>query len=132
MLYALLASGCLTVLILARVLTPSSSGLGTHQQLGLPPCTFEAITGHGCPGCGLTTSFAALARGQIGTSLQANPIGIFLFLVTALGVPWSIYRVFKPKPVERYLESWWLVISLAGLAVGMYIVWFIRILRGDI
>ena len=34
--------------------------MGTHQQLGLPPCNFVTLTGYPCPACGMTTSFALL------------------------------------------------------------------------
>ena len=38
--------------------------IATHQQLGLPPCTFLEVTGVPCPACGMTTSFALLVRGD--------------------------------------------------------------------
>ncbi|MCI0660998.1 MAG: hypothetical protein L0220_07990, partial [Acidobacteria bacterium] len=35
-------------LIIARILQPSSRGVGTHEQLGLPPCPFLHLTGIPC------------------------------------------------------------------------------------
>ncbi|NBO19844.1 MAG: DUF2752 domain-containing protein, partial [Proteobacteria bacterium] len=40
-----------------RWLTPDARGLGTHEQLGLPPCGFYLWYGLPCPSCGMTTSW---------------------------------------------------------------------------
>jgi hypothetical protein len=86
--WAALAGAALSVLITARMLTPSPTGRGTHLALGLPPCGFLAWTGMPCPTCGLTTAFALLARGEILASLRAHPLGVPLFLacLAAVGV----------------------------------------------
>ena len=39
-----LALGLAVLLGVARALEPSPQGRGTHQQLGLPPCTFEVLS----------------------------------------------------------------------------------------
>jgi hypothetical protein len=38
-------------------------------------CLFSALTGLPCPGCGITTSLLALARGDAQASWSANPAG---------------------------------------------------------
>src|SRR2546429_8746037 len=43
--------------------------MGTHAQLGLPPCNFLRLTGYPCPSCGMTPSFALLAHGDVVNSL---------------------------------------------------------------
>lgn len=85
----------LTVLLLSMGLTPNKQGHGTHTQLGLPPCGVYAFTGYPCPGCGLTTSFAALAHGDLWHALTSNPLGPFLFLCTLLWLPFSLYAIRK-------------------------------------
>src|SRR5205807_1533438 len=62
----------------------------THTQLGLPPCTFYKVTGMPCPACGMTTSFALLAHGDMGGSLQAHPIGTLLALFCLALIPWNL------------------------------------------
>ncbi|RMG03430.1 MAG: DUF2752 domain-containing protein, partial [Planctomycetota bacterium] len=52
------AVGLAGLLVIAAVLRPSPTGLGTHQQLGLPPCTFRAMFGSRCPTCGMTTAWS--------------------------------------------------------------------------
>src|SRR5690242_10680262 len=56
----LLAAGGVLAVMLATAwrLTPSPRGLGTHQQLGLAPCTVEQWFGMRCPSCGMTTAWA--------------------------------------------------------------------------
>ncbi len=58
--------------------------MGTHRQLGLPPCGWLAATGYPCPTCGMTTSFSAAAHAQPGASLHAQPFGALWALATAV------------------------------------------------
>src|SRR4051812_30504606 len=46
-------------------LRPNVSGTGTHQQLGLPPCGWLAVTGCPCPMCGCTTAVSHFVHGQL-------------------------------------------------------------------
>ncbi len=68
----------------ALTLTPSSAGLGTHTQLGLPSCHFRVVTGHPCPSCGMTTAFASFVRGDIAAALSAQVLGTVLAAATLL------------------------------------------------
>lgn len=75
MLFALLAT--------ASTLTPESGGLGTHQQLGLPPCTARVLWDVRCPACGMTTSWAYLTHGQLWKSAATNAGGFTLAWIAA-------------------------------------------------
>ena len=66
----------------ASQLNPSGTGLGTHQQLGLPPCSTRVLFGIRCPACGMTTSWSYFMHGNWRLSLQSN-IGGFLLAVSA-------------------------------------------------
>lgn len=74
-------------LIIARLLRPSPSGFGTHQQLGLPPCLFFKLTGIPCPSCGLTTSFAHSSRLHFVQAFLAQPFGVIAFCLTVISIP---------------------------------------------
>lgn len=93
------------VVALSAWLTPSTLGFGTHQQLGLPPCTFEAMTTVPCPGCGLTTSFAHMAHGHLLQAFGAHLMGPFLFAITlfyAISAPWAVRRALPISTVINH------------------------------
>lgn len=87
---ALLLAGSvlLTLLGIAAWLTPSPLGLGTHQQLGLPPCTMRFVFHIRCPSCGMTTSWSHLMHGNLIGSLRANAGGAFLGMTALVMGPW--------------------------------------------
>ena len=74
----LVAAACAGVLAAAGCLSPSRDGFGTHQQLGLPTCSFLARTGWPCPTCGVTTSVAEAARGRLFRAWHAHPFGVLV------------------------------------------------------
>ena len=86
---SLMALGILSVFVLATFLEPDPRGLGTHEQLGLPPCSFLQWTGHRCPHCGMTTSFSWLVRGQLSRAWTCNPCGPLLALGMVVWASWS-------------------------------------------
>ncbi len=119
----------LAVVITATQVTPAPEGMGTHQQLGLPPCGFLVVTGIPCPGCGLTTSFAHMVRGQFSGATFANPFGVMLFLVTFFTIPVAAIGLYKGSPVldtlERlHAEKWAILLSITSI-----LVWVVRVAR---
>ncbi|MFQ5590799.1 MAG: DUF2752 domain-containing protein [Phycisphaerae bacterium] len=74
--------GSTFVLCLAARLHPSPVGLGTHEQLGLPPCSIIMMFGYPCPTCGMTTAFAYTVRGELVSAFAAHPGGLALALGT--------------------------------------------------
>lgn len=91
---ALIALSSLT-LLLARWLRPAPRGVGTHEQLGLPPCLFLHFTGFPCPSCGLTTSFAHAARLHFYQSFITQPFGLIAFCLTLLSIPLALYLIHR-------------------------------------
>ncbi len=79
-----LMCGTGVLLVLAAWFEPSTDGHGTHTQLGLPPCGWVVGLGIPCPSCGMTTSFAHAADGNLLGSLQAQPAGALLAVGTAM------------------------------------------------
>jgi uncharacterized protein DUF2752 len=55
-------------------------------HLAAPPCPFYYLTGHPCPFCGGTRSFAYMWRGDIADAVRLYPLGPALFAGTLVGV----------------------------------------------
>ncbi len=83
--------GVLGLLVIARVLEPAEEGFGTHQQLGLPPCTSVALFDVTCPACGMTTSWAWVTRGELIRAARANVGGCLLALIALAYLPTVCY-----------------------------------------
>lgn len=120
--WSLLLGTALAVLVLARVLTPATNGVGTHEQLGLPPCGILALTGWPCPACGLTTAFAHLAHFDPVASVTANPLGLPLFLGTLLFVPVALRALWRGQTLVAFIDAieadkWALRFVVAALLV---------------
>jgi hypothetical protein len=89
--FALLSGfGLAALLAAALTLTPNRQGLGTHRQLGLPPCTVLTMFDIRCPTCGMTTSWSYTVRGQLGQAAAANCGGMLLAVLAILAVPWLL------------------------------------------
>lgn len=117
--------GLVTLLGIAAWLTPERKGMGTHQQLGLPPCSFVMWFGERCPACGMTTSWSCLMRGRIGSGLQANPGGLLLGLVALVSGPWLtlsgvLGRWFGGIPRESVLLA--VALAITGVTVTHWMV----------
>lgn len=74
--------GCAGLLLVAVRVQPDERALGTHQQLGLPPCSMVTLTGYPCPTCGMTTAFAHAVRGHPLSAFRAQPAGLALAMTT--------------------------------------------------
>jgi hypothetical protein len=126
----LTGAALLAPLLVATQLTPSSRGMGTHQQLGLPACSLVQLVGVRCPACGMTTSWAWMVRGQVLKAVQANSGGAMLAVVTAVFAPWLLGSGAR----GRWLlgpprETVALAIAVAVMAVT-FIDWIVRIRGG--
>jgi len=82
----------LTLLVTARNLEPDPRGFGTHEQLGLTPCTFHELTGHVCPLCGGTTAWTQLLRGELIKATNANLGGMLLCVAVVIGLGYCGWR----------------------------------------
>lgn len=96
--------------------------LGTHQQLGLPPCTFKEMVGVPCPSCGMTSSFSLLLHGDVLNSLKANFAGTALVTFGLFFVPWALASAF----LRRFVFIRALEIVVFRLAVIFLVVLFGR------
>ena len=116
--------------LMARGLEPDPRGYGTHEQFGLPACTFLETSGLPCPSCGMTTSFAYLARGRLVDAARANLAGCALAIVCAAQIPWAWFSILRGRLwLVRRLDAWF-VWTVTGLTLVAAVHWIWRILAG--
>ena len=114
----------LAILVIAHHLTPDPSGVGTHRELGLPPCYFLKLTGIICPSCGLTTSFAWMARGNFTAAFHAHPLGPLILLLFAWVSLISLLEFFERGNQLRAIhQKFWMRTTFGGcfLFLGVWI-----------
>jgi hypothetical protein len=115
------------VLATARAITPSPSGLGSHLSLGLPPCAFLAWSALPCPTCGLTTAFAFAARLELARSLHAHPLGLPLFALALLMVPYALYAIARGHSLGAALARGQADRVALWLAIALLASWVARV-----
>jgi hypothetical protein len=98
--------GVLGIAVLGLVLTPDARGVGTHEQLGLPPCLTMELWNVPCPGCGVTTSLALASSGRFGASLANQPFGFALWLAGVLFIAWCWVQHARGRDLGVSLRSW--------------------------
>jgi hypothetical protein len=111
--HALLLLGVLVMVGVGLYLTPDPAGHGTHQQLGLPPCTIYYLTGRPCPSCGLTTSVSAILHGQFGLAWRANPMGFLIVAAAGAVALNSLFALLWGRSVR--IENTRFTLLLLGL-----------------
>jgi hypothetical protein len=123
----LLGIGIVVVFGIAVCLRPDSRGFGTHQQLGLPPCTFRSMTGVNCPHCGLTTSFCWFVRGDILRSMQANPAGMILASASLVILSWSVVVGIRGRSVITHEPGRDLLVGFGIWVLLSIVIWLYRL-----
>lgn len=115
----------------ARWVEPDRRGFGTHERMGLAPCTFRIVFNRPCPSCGMTTAWARAARGQLGRALRANAGGALLAVAAILAVPWLAVSAALGRWALRPPPGHWIAIgtSLAGIVVLTQ--WLVRLTSGS-
>jgi hypothetical protein len=83
-------------------------------------CPFRRVTGRPCPACGLTRSWTAAARLDVGESVAWHPLGIPALLGTIVAAS----GVANPTLEDERTKRW-----AAAAAVAWLAVWAARFLR---
>lgn len=89
---------------------------GAH--LTLPPCPFYALTGHPCPFCGGSRSYAAMWRGDVVSAFRYHPLGPLLFVATFAALAVAGWAVVSGRRLHVHVpRAVWASVGLA-LAVS--------------
>ena len=118
---------CTTVVILALTLQTRADQRVEFMWLpGVPmpeSCASRSIFNVECPGCGLTRSFIAIARGSLSAAFQQNRTGWLLACGLLIQFPYRVWMLFHvrtrglPEPVPQRLKLafvWILIVALVG------------------
>ena len=85
------------------------------------PCGFKQRTGWPCPGCGMTTSVLAFARGDVLTAFYVQPAAALvcslLVLIGFLALLIAVSGVYSTR-----FDRWWREVRIVYLLVGLLII----------
>jgi hypothetical protein len=96
----------------------------TH--LTFPPCPFYYFTGHPCPFCGGTRSFAYMWRGDLSDAVRLYPLGPALFAGTLAGVAGLAVGIVSGRTWEpRLTSSQWRVLGV-GVVSAVLMSWALK------
>lgn len=119
--------GLLALLVTARWLTPDARGLGTHEQLGLPPCGFYLWYGLPCPSCGMTTSWAWLARGELVQAARQHFGGALLGVYSLLLGTWAVISAVRGGWLGGWPSSLTWAVKFSVLTLAILITWIVKL-----
>ncbi len=119
-------------LVIACLLVPdpTGKGYGTHEQMGLPPCTFTQTVGIRCPSCGMTTSWTYLVRGRVDRAVMANSGGTLLAIIALVTAPWAIVTAVRGRLLWGRPSDHAIALGTAVVLVVTLVDWVIRLAVG--
>jgi hypothetical protein len=104
---------------------------GAAAALALSPihgeCGFRAVLGAPCPGCGMTRSILALARGDAAGSLRWHPLGIPVLAGAATAGILALREGWTGRPVFRRLADRRAPAAALALLAAFALVWIVRV-----
>jgi Protein of unknown function (DUF2752) len=117
-----LALALITWLVYTRVLFILQAA-----HISAPPCPFYYLTGHPCPFCGGTRSFAYMWRGDIADSVRLYPLGPALFAGTFVAVGGLLAgaftgRTWTPRLSGRQWRLLWI-----GVGSALVVSWALKV-----
>ncbi len=123
----LVTAGILGLFTLARMLEPSPTGVGTHTQLGLPPCATLAVFDSRCPACGMTTSWSLVLHFRFIEAMEANVGGSLLAIIAMVSLPITCYFSITGGVYYGEELTFSLAIAIAISLVLAVLQWAVRI-----
>ena len=96
-------------------------------HLSAPPCPFYYFTGHPCPFCGGTRSFAYMWQGDMSDSVRLYPLGPALFsgtFVAAAGLAVGVVsgRTWTP----RFTRAQWRALAIGAIS-AVLLSWTLKV-----
>jgi Protein of unknown function (DUF2752) len=97
-------------------------------HLTLPPCPFYYLTGHPCPFCGGTRSFAYMWQGDVADAVRLYPLGPAFFAGSLVGVAGLALGIVSGRTWSVSLSSrqWRLLVVAAVTTLALS--WALKLL----
>jgi hypothetical protein len=96
-------------------------------HLSAPPCPFYYLTGHPCPFCGGTRSFAYMWEGDLADAVRLYPLGPLLFAGTLAGVAGLVAGAVTGRTwVPRLTGFQWRVLGI-GVVCAVTVSWALKV-----
>jgi Protein of unknown function (DUF2752) len=96
-------------------------------HLTLPPCPFYYLTGHPCPFCGGTRSFAYMWEGDIADAVRLYPLGPALFAGSLAGAAALAIGIVSGRTWTPNLSSRQWRLLLGGVATTVAMSWALKV-----
>ena len=96
-------------------------------HLSAPPCPFYYLTGHPCPFCGGTRSFAYMWSGDLADAVRLYPLGPAFFAGTLVGVGGLIAGAATGRTwTSRLSTMQWRAVA-AGVGAAILFSWALKV-----
>jgi len=96
-------------------------------HLGAPPCPFYYVTGHPCPFCGGTRSFAYMWNGDLADAVRLYPLGPAMFAGTVVAVGGLITGAATGRTwAPRLSRMQWRLVAF-GVGVAILLSWALKV-----
>jgi hypothetical protein len=96
-------------------------------HLSAPPCPFYYFTGHPCPFCGGTRSFAYMWQGDVADSVRLYPLGPALFAGTFVAVAGlAVGAVSGRTWTPRLTRAQWRALAIGAIS-AVLLSWTLKV-----
>ena len=96
-------------------------------HLGAPPCPFYYLTGHPCPFCGGTRSFAYMWQGDLSDAVRLYPLGPALFVGTVIGAGGLAAGLWSGRTFVPRLSSMQWRLAWVGAVSAILVSWALKV-----
>jgi hypothetical protein len=110
----LVIAGAIATVTLLAATEPDPRGHGTHEQLGLMPCSWPGRFGMPCPTCGVTTAASHLVHFAPIDAFTTQPFGAALAASGILLAILALHDLLRGRPYLDRLAR----LPLVGITIG--------------
>ncbi|MGE0143394.1 MAG: DUF2752 domain-containing protein [Planctomycetota bacterium] len=103
--------------------SPDARGHGTHEQLGMIPCSWPILYGRPCPTCGVTTAAAHVVHLAPIEALRTQPFGALLAIVGLWFAAIALRALWLGESLVARVSVWPWAKILIGVVVALLAGW---------